>query len=63
VEELTAQSNEIATNAEMAYHAIEDFAGGVDQVSSTAQSIATDAQLLAAEVSNVKATHRKALKA
>jgi len=54
VEELTAQSNEIATNAEMAYHAIEDFAGGVDQVSSTAQSIATDAQLLAAEVSNVK---------
>jgi len=55
VEELTAQSNEIATNAEMAYHAIEDFAGGVDQVSSTAQSIATDAQLLATEVSNVKA--------
>jgi len=40
VEEVTAQSGEVATNAETTYRAIEDFTGGVDQVSRTAQSIA-----------------------
>jgi len=54
VEEVTAQSGEVATNAEATYKAIEDFTGGVDQVSRTAQSIASDAQHLAQETTNIK---------
>jgi len=46
VEELTAQSNEITNNAEVAYSSIQDFVSGVSQVSQTAQSIAVSTQQL-----------------